>query len=156
MLRCCATSTNATASARSVPLATATRAAPARRGSSDMGRNIVKKIKATTSTRLDGNNERPVRRLIPRRLEFAGTTLMGIAERGTNAEVTVVRGRCCFCSKRLSKHHTEQKCWLNPANQAICYSTDDEEEAIAESSHSGSGGRKRSRSPPRSLPAVTS
>ena len=33
----------------------------------------------------------PVRRLIPRRLEFAGTTLMGIAERGTNAEVY----NCC-------------------------------------------------------------
>ena len=61
---------------------------------------------------------------------------MGIAERGTNAEVTVVRGRCCFCSKRLSKNHTEQKCWLNLANQAICYSTDDEEEAIAENSYS--------------------
>ena len=35
------------------------RAAPARRGSSDIGNNRLKKIKATKSTRLDGSNERP-------------------------------------------------------------------------------------------------
>ena len=98
----------------------------------------------------------PVRRLILQRLEFAATTLMGMAERGTNAVVIVVRGKCCIWSKRLSQNHAEQQCWFNLANQAICYSTADEEDAIADNSHSGSGGRERFRSPSRSLPAVTS
>ena len=118
-----------------MPLAAEIGAAPARRGLSDSGRHLdQKKQKNTQPTKFDENMNgllHPVRSLIARQLKFAGTTLLGIEEKETNAELTVIRGRCCFCSKKLSKDHTKQKCWLNLAHQEICYSTDDEEAAIA-------------------------
>ena len=125
----------ATASARNMPLAAAIGAAPARRGLSDSGRHLEKRKSKTHNppslTRNMNGLLHPVRCLIARQLKFAGTTLLGIEEKETNAELTVIRGRCCFCSKKLSKDHTKQKCWLNLAHHEICYATDDEEAAIA-------------------------